>query len=442
MPESLRNLILSVTITLPGGARIPVPTDSYFKSADVQVIAQADSRAVMATCGGTITLYEADIDDPRFIPFLETLFFAVGQNFGLEMQWKFDDGKPLSDAPLYLFDVLKVRPDFVAGGTIYTLEMGPKGGTLALAATAKGPHTGFASGTRITDIVRTLATDYGWKTQINSGSISKSTIEDSKTVLKEEAQIINNGHIDFISGLRGKVVNDRGRPYLFFFDQAGAIHFHSDTYFATSTKSYTFRDVDGEILSFSVDNDSIRAAFAGGGNAEYIGSDAASGTFSKVTATVKSGLDVSQINAWAGATYVVEAVKDATRKAVIVRTRAELQDIATAEYNKRNASTFKMRLEVLGTHDLIPCGFVTINRLRLNGTLHYVSGDYFIVSLHHSLSGNRWTTNAEGQRQGNLQPDAVTQAAIAVVTKLSALFPIKSVPFSGNNVNEKTAVTV
>jgi len=453
MANSLRNIIMELTFFADGedgtALRVPIDPANHFQSLEVSVL----SYGVWT---GQITLFDPDTQDAVGVPYLERLIMATGFHHGLEIRWGYDDqDSPFEGNPTYVASIVQVRPNFdTVAGTSYTLVLAD--GTTPDIMGVPTKAASFAAGVRVSDAVTEIAYANGWKVK-NYGAGGKTSIEPTTSTIPTNLAMVNQTHIQFVNDvLQPLAVSDNGDSFFAFFDADGAFHFHSMAWLPVVSASYNYRDIDGEIISFSLSCDSVFSQFALGGNATYVGVDSFNGGFKVAVAGYGAGVRddagnrVSLPHVLGAATMFSLPTDRSMRGAVLCQDGNEFESRVRATYAAWEAQCYKANLSVIGTHHPQVQQYLSVERRRSNGSLHPASGYYRVDGVHHAVSGGRWTTNFDLCRSAIIpvvygtSAHSGTPAAVANVSAGSsthAAANAKVLPVSGASSSTVTANT-
>lgn len=398
-PGSLANLVFELEI-ITGGTSFVVPAHQFLQSIEIEA-------SVGSTFTGSITLFDPEGE------FLEDLFIAAGLDRGIRFRWNWDR-YGIDTAPTFEGSIITYTPTFQPQGIQLVLNILAKP---VLPCVLDKRTRSYQAGSLISDIVLSIADERGWPTVDIRGN---STIEPTGESIDQPFSTTDESDLRFIAEqLRPQAVNAQGQGgYVFFFDQYGAVHFHTRLFLPPLVRTYTFaRDVSGEVISFSPTDNSVMASLFGSTNVAFRGQSSLNASPVGSDGTATEGLDQQPEVAEESATAIPD-YGEGLHAAVNIMSRdaAELGRLAKDRRERARNATLTGELVVIGTHDVGLLEFVDVQVLRKDGTLHYLSGSYQLQKIRHTVDSSGWQTAFDVVRTGLKPSTPGTEAMDNVVT--------------------------
>ncbi len=400
VPGSAASFVTEITLTI-GSRTVRIPAHEFLQSIDFESVS-------LGAWKGTVTLFDADGE------FLEDLLIAAGIDRDLAVRFNWDD-RPLSDAPIFRGRILVPNHTFMSTGIMLVLELTAK--EVADAVLDKKVRS-FEPGLKISDMVSQIAADRGWAVTDRFG---RPTIEPTRDAMTEPFATSTESDVRFIEEqLRPQAVNSNGvAGYKFFFDQEGAVHFHTPTFIPQIAKRYIFaRDPNGEVISFSPSETSYLAHLFGAARSETQAAASLPASAVSADTTIDKPVDgtVDEVSADSSAVLDIGS-RVPNRTAVTARDADELSRITADRRARLSEQHITAKLDVLGTHDLRVLDYVDFVYTTRNGTPHYLSGRYLIQKIRHRLDTSGWRTTFSLSKHGfQRQPGTIPRTSFRSVT--------------------------
>ena len=386
-PSSGASQIASIELEI-GGRIQQIAAHDFLQSIEVE-------SSTNASWTGTVVLYDqrgARLEDALLgsgaLPTVRLRF--NWEEFGLRNA-PLLEGKVIKPSFVWMPDGIQITWEVLAGAVLDA--------TLDLRTRA------FDAGQRISDIVRSIAQDRGWRTTDERGN---PTIEDTDAAVDHPFSTTDESDVRFINEqLRKQAVNADGTAgYAFYFDTVGAVHFHTSDFLRPREKTYTFgRDSAGEVISFAPANTGVFAAILGSANSEVRGTSSLAAAQTGADGRAQDGLDGDGDSVVADATAVPDlgsGVQSAQN--IVARDASEMLRIAKDRRERASRLVYTAELDVVGTHDLRVFDFVNIRYVLSTGRLHFLSGRFRVMKIRHRYDNSRWKTTFTLARQG-VQPN-------------------------------------
>jgi hypothetical protein len=326
---------------------------------------------------------------------LENLLMLGGQRRRAVLRWGWDDGRPMTQFPVYTADVILYKPDFNEQGIKVSAQLITAG---CVDVVTDKVSRSFGTGYTYSGIVREIAKARGWKTDIGG----KSTIETTDKAPAQPKIQKDASDIKFIQDLLAEAVTNDGEHYTFFFDSDGVMHFHSRLYMVKQfgedkriKASYVFaRDLKGDVISFQPEDTTVFGVLMGGGDTEYDAIDSLNGTRIEINTKIEGGGDEGtkqnvQPTEQVRPAYV--SLRQA-RQTIDARTEEDMRNKVQAKYSKLQSMFYVATLSVRGTHAVAPFEHIEVRYIKKDGTDHYLSGVFQVYEVNHEVSSSGWTT--------------------------------------------------
>lgn len=365
-----------VELTLfSGGQVVDLPQQDYFQSVEIEEVGRG-------AWTGTLTLFDREGDE------LERLVIAAGTDRRIRIRISRSDN--VEDSATFEGSITEYTPTFEPHGVTWVAALVA---TPAFEQIDDKRIRNFASDQRISDMVRTIASDRGWD----------AFIEDTAEVVTEPFMSSGESDLAFIKNeLLPQATNARGEHFECYVDRSNAFHFHSLDFLDPSVHQFVYnRAIAGDVVSFSPSDTSLFARVLGGGNTVFTGLSSLGGERSQAEGNAVSGVDgqgvVVQSDGFARPT-----AREAVHAYVDIGTRdeAELLRRASATYDRLRQSTYSAELVVHGTARVLITDFVQVDYVKTNGQLHYLSGRFRAHKIRHSIGSSGWETTFELLRGG------------------------------------------
>lgn len=408
---------------ISGGQVIVIPSHEYFRSLQVELVAGGSWT-------GTLELFDPQGD------FLENIVILAGTDRRLRV--KFGRGEQYPEENLSLEgNITTYRPLFEPNGITLTVEVVSVG---VVSAMVRRVPRSFAEGRLLSDVVTELAALNDWAT---SDALGRPTIEPTPVPTGEPFTSTGESDLSFIQRvLVPQATNAAGQGnYLFYFDEANAIHFHTPDFLQSVEHTFVYaRDMAGDVISFSPADVSLFGVLMGGGNTIFTGLSSLSGASAQAKSTTESGVENEGFPVVSDGSSRVDYGSD-VHSYVNIDTRdpLELKRLAQSRFDKFREYAFKADLEIHGSHRVRVLDFVNIRYLKANplpgsNPEHYLSGRFRVYKIRHEITGD-WRTTYETLRGGfeaqGLTPVQATQTISPTVASSSGGSVSASVDTSG-----------
>jgi hypothetical protein len=413
MPFNKRNsaqpLFSSLLLVDAAGTETIIKTTHYLE--EIELTTTSDGAWL-----AKIVLFDGGGD------YLEQLTLYGGLSAYAKFRFGYEgDGE--DEAPLFVAQIVSPKPTFTPQGIRFELDL-VSAVTLQPMLTRK-PRS-FPAGLTATEIVATIVDDYRslpaeqqWKSKDRRNLL---TIQPSVGTLEEFS---SSGESD-IAFIREKIlpraVDADKNGFVFYFDEDNAVHFHSINYGRSTTgveyplvKSYVYaRDSSGDVLSFDVSDNVIQSMLMGAGDNHYLGVDSEKGTATEQPTDALSGVDGSKLVSKGDTTYRAPSDNGLnTRIPVVTRTVEELALMSASRFSRLQEAAYSAELVVMGTHEVRAQDYISIRYLKADGSDHYLSGIFKVMSLQHTFNRSGFVTKMTCQRSGT----KFTQGAKRIDTK-------------------------
>jgi hypothetical protein len=378
MPDSYDGIYLDLVV-----AGVKVRATNYFQSLEVVVPSEG-------SWSGTLTLFDADHD------YLDSLIYQAGATTPIDVTFGY--ANDMTQRVFLAGAVIKTGVDFTIDGTALTIELVSRD---LVGSVLDKKNRSFEEGLSVSSIVSTIVEDEGWNTTDFTGG---HTIEETEGITTEALVTTDESALKFIRDqLVPQSVNTNGEgDYKLYFDRSGAFHFHTKNFLKPKSKRYIVRRAaNGEVISFAPSDTEMFAALVGGGNASYTSLDAKSGASSNTSVTQGGGVDGEGVTTTSGSTYNKPAASGvAYRQAIISRTPDDAKRRAKAFYDRARQMAYTATLDVRGTGDVEVLDYVQVDVVKLDGSLHFLSGKFQVITVTHTIGTEGWKTSFSCTRTG------------------------------------------
>lgn len=333
---------------------------------------------------GTVTLFDQTADD--------LITIIVGSGLERRIDFSFGRGPRFPEETIEFTGwILKSIPNFEPHGLTLTLEVVSR--SVPDDLLNRRPCY-FEENLRVSEMVNRIANDRGWS----------SVIEATGAQIPEPFSSTGESDLKFIrEQLLPQAVNEQGEGgYLFYFDEAGTLHFHTPDFEDPVTHAFVYaRDSDGDVVSFTPEDSSVFSVLRGGGNTRFEGPSSIDGSQTKVTSAASTGVDSTGTTVDPSS----EAVQDLgegvhTFIDIPVRDFEELQRRAQVVFDTYSRHQFTGELQVHGTNRVRLADFVNVQYFNRVGELIFLSGDFRVFKITHSISTSEWSTSFQVVRKG------------------------------------------
>jgi hypothetical protein len=356
---------------------------------------------------GTITLF-----DPTWT-FLESFILLQGATQAkivFRYGWA-DYYSPAIDGVLTGY-----APEFTSDGVTLRLEFYD----ISVDANYDRGNLSFKAGMRISDIVQKYADNRGIKAIIE------------KTRGGFDSPIIqrNCNTLYFIQNeLVPRAVNLQGLGgYTFFFDESGALHFHTPLYNPKNTgkidvyKTYiVYRGMNGEVLSFSPSEDAYKQVFLGSHDVYVESVDPIKKKVIKTTVNA-SNYPIATITG-TGEVNVIKP-KGNSHGRVIKSAHPKqdnIDDYGKSRFALYNLNNYTATAEIVGDPIIpIQC-FVEFIVITAQDRIHPLSGIYWVTGITQSIEGGNFTSSLEMSRNSMNTPRSASQLDLETRTKIGSI---------------------
>lgn len=404
--NSLKQLFATLSFHVPEHPKgITVRVTDYLEEIEVTLNSEG-------TWTGRIVLFDGGGD------FLENLVLSGGLDSIAKFTFGYEGDTP--DAlPEFVAQILVPTPEFTPQGIRFSLDLVA---AVTLAPMLDRAPRNFAAGLTASEMVSAIAEERGWRTEDRN---QVSTIQASVGKL-EEYSSGGESDIQFIrEHLLKQAHDENGNGFVFFFDLDNAVHFHSINYSRTDrgagyplARTYVYqRDLAGEMQSFSVTDNQIAAILMGAGNTKNLGTSSKDGVAAEKETTALGGADDSKLVGKGDTTYRAPVPDTVTsRIPVITRSVEELARLTTSRYSRLLEAAYTVECTVIGTHDIRPQNYISVRYVKKDGTDHYLSGVFKVMSVRHQYNRSGFMTYLTGYRAGT----KYTPKAVKIDTKIDA----------------------
>lgn len=384
MTTNSNTSVVGTLLLSGGGTSVKLPFADYLLEMSIELV-------TTGAWTGTITLFDPTFDE------LELAIIAAERDRNVDFEFGWDD--PV-DGLRRAFKgwITRYRPNFEPNGTTLTLEVMAR--SLGPTIVDKRVRS-YKEGLRASEIVRAIAEEEGWST---SDLLGNDTIETTEPPLETPFNTKGESAFNFIRDqlLKQARSPNGGSDFRLFFDEEGALHFHTSNYIVSSTHLYRYaRDMSGDVISFTPADMSLFGVLSGGGNTRYTSPVSAQGGTAEIHSTATGG-----VNSEGAVTAVDAAAKpnlgDGIHSVVNLVTRhpAEAERIARARYEHYRRFAYQAEMSVHGTHRIRVLDYIRAEVLKANGELHYLSGNFQVFKVKHEVSSSGWETSFEMMREG------------------------------------------
>jgi len=404
-PDSYAPIIADVAFLVPSGSStgvaIDIPAANYLQSIETDEFSDGAWTA-------KLTLFDPDET------YLTSLLFLTGANQKITFRFGWDQGSTaIANLPLYVGQVCKVSLNPMPEGLSMEFEIvGADSLTNVLDKTLE-PRS-FPAGMTATDIFRKIAAANNWVTRDPkspntpanyAGTVAQfgATVEETAGTFPDAFQLTKESHISFIrETLIPRSANSNGDHFIFFFDRGNVAHFHSVKHSTQRGAAYTLaaeyiyaRDPQGEVIEFKPADDLFSVLLLGGGNAKYVGKDAAGGERIEVDTTSGSGAPGAKqtiVGNTIGRGPTVAGITNALI-ALPARDNTVLKAMAAAQFSRLSTAAYTASLSVRGTHAVQVNDIIKVRYIQKDGNDHWSSGFFFVASVHQTYGTDGWTTH-------------------------------------------------
>lgn len=413
MSRSDTPLLLLLTL----GDGVQIRAEQYLQVIEIEL-----SSASAWT--GMLSLFDADGDT------LDALIFQTGRGAPIDVTIGHDEAHAASRT--FKGRVLVPSPRFTINGTFLTLEMVSASSYVDV---MDRKTRGHGSGQRISDVVRSIASERGWTVTDTRG---RGTIEPTHGSVEDELSSVGESDFKFIrEQLVGQALNAQGTgDYRAYFDGEDVFHFHTPNYLQPVKAHLTFaRDPGGEIIQFEPADTSVFAAVLGGGTAVYAAAASSEGEVAEVPASHTDGVEGLGTAVEEGAEHrpALSASAITARPLMAARTPAHLARLTKAQWDRLRRLSFQASLVRHGSHALDVLDYAEVDVYTPRDVLHYMSGSFQVFSVRHKVDASGWETTYDLVRGGvGAVPGSEPQS------KASTFTPPTSAPAAGHRVEAQT----
>jgi hypothetical protein len=398
--RSERDLAFSVKFNVADSPDTVLDFTRFFQSAKAEVSDMGSYHVI-------IELFDGEGSD------LESSLVMAGQNSALTLSfgWK-EDSNPVMELSVVSFSP-KFLPDGFGTSINCVVEHSYEAGTNKLPAnTFSFPGYKYTASQMVSHIaakeivVPAKQSSNGTPTKLLTNNVIKTVwkdpiIEESSGIIEADlATELNDTTCGFIlKKIMPLAVNREGKPFDFYFDQSGVMHFHSKGYDSSSTNdnreaivaSYEYaRDSAGDVFQFEPEYSGVGAAMLGGSAAVYKSVNSVDGSTTTVTTSPSSNGVSLDISVQSDAKNVMP-VSAGTQSYTTLqdRTPGDAALRAQAVYGYLRSAYVTATLTVLGNWSLKMGQLVEVRYRRRDGTNHPMGGLFRISRLAHTIDSSR-----------------------------------------------------
>lgn len=391
MSDSVQDLIVDIAIrenNKPDSRLIAIPATEYLQSINIET-------SMSGAWTGTLVLF-----DYEGYALEDLLLSASLVNRGIQLRWGWAqrDGTSIEEsAPTYFGTVTEPTPSFTPEGVTLSLELVQN---VAMAAALGKENRHVPGDFKASDLLTQIAREKGWKTKDARG---RETIQRNDLAHKYADAYVGYSDMKLLKEWAERTVDPSGNLFRYFFDDAGAVHFHTDNFLATEAlKEYIFsRDAMGEVERFEPKEETLLAAILGGANAKFASTNSKSKTTTSRTAEQGASLPGGKNTVVNDAAYEPDLGSGlAARMPVLGRDPLETDAVMKAKRNAVRSKAIQAQLDVHGTHEVVPSDRIRVDYYLRNGTLHFLSGLYQVWTVTHEIGTSGWQTGFDMFRSG------------------------------------------
>ncbi len=378
MPDSYDGIFVDLVV-----AGTKVRATDYFQSLEVEIPSEGSWT-------GSLTLFDPDHS------YLDSLIYQAGSTTPIDITFGYanDTAKRVALAGT----VLKTGVSFQVEGTELSIEMVARG---VVNSVLSKKTRSYSEGQTVSSIVAQIADEEGWSVVDSQG---RGTIEETSGVTSESLVSTDDSAIKFVRDqLVPQATNAKNQgDYKMFFDRGGVFHFHTKNFLSPKSKKYVVRRAaNGEVVSFEPEDTETFAALLGGGNASFVGVDSGGGSASKTTATAATGVDGGGVATTQGSAYNKPPVAGtAYRKPIISRNSDDAKRRARVFHDAARQMAYTATITVRGTADIEVLDYVDVEVINLDGSTHFLSGQFQATQVTHTVGAEGWSTAVQGVRTG------------------------------------------
>lgn len=349
---------------------------------------------------------------------VESLVISAQQK---RIRWRYGFANNGQVSPLFEGVIIDYRPDFRIDGVeiqITAISSGclqPKQGDQQKARVFKDSKGNPLS---ISDAVIQIAQENGWGAVVDSTAPYYGN-DDTNQAMKTPITLrqTTERDLDFIGGYLCRIATrewDNAGNYMFFFEDTVAadgsfapiLHFHPMHFNNPVTHIYTFmRDRASEILSFKPEIAGAAMLGQGAGSVTSFWFDHQTGEIGSVKVDNSNTPDKQIL----GGIIVDGVPHDSTTENANLQSNLhpaidEIQARALARINYQRffEGIQGAILVILGNPYVQPDTIIRVYVLLPNGSVHYTSGDYFVLNITDAVAGGTFTTSMDLRRNASL----------------------------------------
>jgi hypothetical protein len=341
----------------------------------------------------TLGTFEFTLFDPDYDAIEKVLMESGGK---CKFKFGYTTG---AQSPTYEGLIIEYVPKFLFDG----IRVHIKGFTLAING-HKSAETHVWKDKKIHEIVGQIATDHGWKSDIDE-CIPVEQREDGETSdLKDKTWQQSQSDLAFITEkLQKQAVRkkDKAGGYVLYFDpEKTTLHFHPPRYEKPPVKTFVWRSKYSEIITFTPQYSGLfLAALALGGSARLNTLDMTTTEMKPTVKSDKTRPDGDKASpADPAQTQGEKPDNDDPQRSTGVIYKAYpdeyfgLNEAKFWWYRAAWLAAFRATLEVVGDPDLKPWEKYEIQVGKKYGGLHWTSGKYWANGITHTIESGEYHT--------------------------------------------------
>jgi hypothetical protein len=386
--DSYAPLLFDLSFVLKDGREVVIKATDILQSISIE----ASEKSFWS---GQIVLFDYEFE------YLENVLLSLGPERYMRFKWGWDVGRNTTEFPLYYGRIMKITPSYTHEGATFTLDLLQAEPPVAL---FDRPPLSWPAGMTASDIVRELASQYGWKTVDPNG---RQTIQDSVGTLGELSLSGESAYKFARESLLPKARDTDGNAFSMFWRVSGEVHFHTPNYLDKEIAArYTFaRSVMGDVISFSPTDESAFEAIYNRGKTVFYGFDSKTGEKLEIETDKDGHVPGTSPTVVKDAKHYRDTPGDVTRRVYVsARDAEEFEHLVYTRMRDFSTATYRASMEVRGTHNVQQLDLVEVQYFKGNGQPHYLSGIYTVHKVEQKLDAGGWTTTFELLREGTKAP--------------------------------------
>ncbi len=146
---------------------------------------------------------------------------------------------------------------------------------------------------------------------------------------------------------------------------------------------------------------SLFAAIMGAGNTSYETIDSDGGNHVEIVTSHTEGVPEVPLTTVQDAGYKRDYGTELHSRVSLAERNVDMAKArASSQYERMSGQAYNATMRVRGTHAVEPLEYITVDVIRRDGSRHYLSGTFRVITIDHTLDNSGWVTEFYMLRDG------------------------------------------